>query len=457
MAFRALRLKQGIQVAFVYVFLYGLLFVYVTWTMHRSCGPSIFTSTFSGMIMIYTCYSTINFWGEPTKFILLWIVLFLLSVSCFIFGVMSCLDSCTPHLMDNGSKTYQWVYQIYFPDIALMPWIFILGFTSMRYFFIHWRLRTLFFVFFSYNAFFIGIGIYIIGYHILQQNKEYELIWKLAIIVICIGALPCFIFIIYSMMHDCYLIIFTTDEDEWSDDDHEMEPFNPAQPFTIWIAIQIITSLLDLSSDILYVLLSQFYSPYLQIACWIFIFFQLIPDFFVLLQIVSDPDRYGDDIDEENEIIWFPIRHKYKKQSHVLERNILIVLNIIISTIIFITFGTLFILTKFITIKSVQNLLFRRNCFRIIQIPEEEDTKNADDLMMIDLRMHLIYLLFEVFFESIPFIAIILLNSYVLMEDMTLIAWASLGVSVYVVLRNIYMFFDDICLSRSQRKLYYCL
>lgn len=202
------RIKQGAQVGFVYLFLYGLLFGYVTWTMYYSCGPSIFTSIFSGIVIIYTFYSTINFWGE--KFILLWIILLILSISSFIFGIISCMDSCKLSsnsdilYIDNGSKKYQWVYQIYFPDISLLPWIFIFGFTSMRYFFLKWKLVKLFFIFLSYNAFFIGIGIYIIGYYILKQNKEYQLIWQIAIVIICIGSIPCIIFIFYTLFIACY-------------------------------------------------------------------------------------------------------------------------------------------------------------------------------------------------------------------------------------------------------------
>ena len=107
-------------------------------------------------------------------------------------------------------------------------------------------------------------------------------------------------------------------------------------------------------------------------------------------------------------------------------------------------------------------MLFNRNCFKIISIPrlKENNDNNNDNInnTIIDLRMHLIFLLFEVFFESIPFISIILINSYILLDNMSAIAWISLTISIYVVLRNIYMFVDDICLSnKSERKLYYCL
>ena len=396
------RLKQGAQVGFVYIFLYGLLFGYVTWTMYYSCGPSIFTSVFSGIVVLYTFYSTINFWGE--KFILLWIILFILSSSAFILGILSSLNSCKQSIespllfIDNGQKEYQWVYQIYFPDIALLPWIFILGFTSMRYFFVKWKLVKLFFVFLSYNAFFIGIGIYIIGYYILEQHEEYIIIWQLAIIIICIGSFPCCLYIIYCIIIDCCFcccccdscIIYFGDNDEediddqmshYGDDDKQQhynrksiemrrakkgrshseqeeismddEVFNPYQPFTIWVAIQMITSFMDLWSDILYVLLSDFYSPYLKIACWIFIFFQLIPDFFVLLQIVSDPERYDDS--DNNQIIWFPIRKKWAEHSHVLERTIFVIIFSIVSVALFIVIGAVLILSKIVSIISVSS------------------------------------------------------------------------------------------------------
>eukprot|EP01084_Bolivina_argentea_P169593 293981_1 len=500
------RLKQGAQVGFVYLFLYGLLFVYVTWTMFYSCGPSIFTAIFSGIVVCYTCYSTINFWGETTKFIFLWVILLILSLSSLTFGIISCMSSCNNQLLDSGSKEYQWVYQIYFPDIALLPWIFILGFTSMRYFFIKWRLVKLFFVFLSYNAFFIGIGIYIIGHYILEQNEEYAMILQLAIVIILIGLFPCFIFVIYSIIYECCCYSNSNlssyennrkkslemhgvnkkdfdlkhneenNNDYYDNDDDEIEPFNPHQPFTMWVGIQIITSFLDLCSDILYVLVSDFYSPYLKIACWIFIFFQLIPDYFVLLQIISDHDRYEytDTHDKNNQIIWFPVRQKWTNKKHILERTIFVTLHIIFSIIMFIIVATILILLKLIPLISVQNFLFHTNCFKIIQIPKQhkfindeysayrqrhQNNENIDyeNDAIIDLRLHLIFLLFEVFFESIPFVTIILINSHLLLNDMSTIAWVSLAISTYVVLRNIYMFLDDVCLTKSQRKLYYCL
>merc|ERR1712217_994041 len=109
--------------------------------------------------------------------------------------------------------------------------------------------------------------------------------------------------------------------DSMSDD----EPFDPMQPFTFWVAIQMMTSIIDLLSDLLYVMTSDFYSPYLRIAGWIFIFFQLIPDWFVFLQLI--PDR-GD-------VEWYPIRRKWSDQSHVLERCIFIAFHTVISTVVF--------------------------------------------------------------------------------------------------------------------------
>ena len=53
---RLRRIKQGAQVGFVYLFLYGLLFGYVTWTLEYGCGPSIFTAAFSGFFVLYTFY-----------------------------------------------------------------------------------------------------------------------------------------------------------------------------------------------------------------------------------------------------------------------------------------------------------------------------------------------------------------------------------------------------------------
>jgi len=534
------RLKQGVQVAFVYLFLYGLLFGYVVWTMFYSCGPSAFVTLSSAILVLYTCYSTINFWGE--KFILLWIILLLLSLSTAVFGTMSVLDACTLTLKDTGSSTYQWVYQIYFPDIVLLPWIFILGFTSLRYFFTKWRLVRLFFVFLCYNAVFIGIGIFIIVYFILEQHEEYTLIWQAAIAIIFIGGVPCGIFVIYTLIGQCIRCLLGDDDEEdtvtshkrrrshsadkhkrskrkkkrnskgtemqikthdgrsttnnkhqneeyYGNDDEELEVddyhqddgyddeddeddglFDPFQPFTIWVAIQIITSFLDLWSDILYVLISDFYSPYLRIACWIFIFFQLLPDFFVLLQIITNPERYSgaeydEDDKESQEIVWFPIRRRWQSNSNVLERTIVVFLYSMWSIIMFVVVGTLLILLKIIPLIYVQNVFFQQKCFQIVQIPKLKITRKEDDDddedesdTIIDLRMHLIFLLFEVFFQSMPMVAIILVNSHVLLDHMNYVAWISLAVSAYVVLRNIYMFFDDLCLTnRLQRKLYYCL
>ena len=193
-----------------------------------------------------------------------------------------------------------------------------------------------------------------------------------------------------------------------------------------------------------------------------FVFFQLIPDFFVLLQIVSDSHRFDDDEHEksesEEEIIWFPMRRKWSNQSNILERTILVGLYNMYSLVMFIVIGSLLILSKTVALISVQNLLFQQNCFKIIQTPKYKNKEYDPDETIIDLRMHLIFLLFEVFFESLPLATIILLNSYILLNHMTSIAWISLAISGYVFLRNIFMFLDDICLSNKlQRKLYYCL
>merc|ERR1712113_1336693 len=122
-------------------------------------------------------------------------------------------------------------------------------------------------------------------------------------------------------------------------------------------------------------------------------------------------------------------------------------------------------LLKVLPIESVQRYFVHRNCCSIVSIDNEEENeddgygmkteKGNPEELMVDLRLHSIFLLFEVFFESLPLSAIICINSWILLDDMTWIAWFSLGVSGYVVLRNIYMFIDDICFSRrSQRKLY---
>ena len=407
--------------SFVYIILYGLLFGYVTWTLSHSCGPSLFASIFSCLLSIYTAYSSIIFCGE--KFFCLWIILHIFSLSSFGLGIFSSLDCCA-----SESTQYQWFYQIYFPDIALLPWIFILGFVSMKHFFVEWKLQKLFFVFVSFNAFFIGVGMYVIAFYALEQDAEYKIIWQLAIILILFGALPCFIFVIFSFCSHCLF-----DGDEMADN---IETFDALQPLTIWTSIQIIVSLLNLWSDICYALLSDFYSPYLQIACWIFIFFQLIPDFFVLLQIISDPQRYA----ENEQIIWFPSRR---------------VLKIICSSIIFFVIGTIFILSRILPIVYVQKWLFDWNCCKIVKMPKYKKEEKED--ILIDMRLHSMFLLFEVFFESIPFVIIILLNSYVLLGGMTVIGWMSLIISAYVVLKNLYMFFDDIFLSNKQRKSYYCL
>ena len=235
------------------------------------------------------------------------------------------------------------------------------------------------------------------------------------------------------------------------------DSFDPMHPFTLWVAIQMITSILDLVSDILYVFTSNFYSPYLRIAGWIFIFFQLIPDWFVFTQILMDPDR--------GQIEWYPIRRKWSDQSHVLERSIFMIFHTVISTVFSVLMTSLLMLLKVLPIESVQRYFVHRNCCSIVSIDSEEDhgyemetEKEHPAELMVDLRLHSIFLLFEVFFESLPLSAIICINSWILLDDMTWIAWFSLGVSGYVVLRNIYMFLDDMCFSKkSQRKLYYCL
>ena len=263
------------------------------------------------ILIFYTSYLTVNFWGE--KFILLWLILLTLSVSSLVFGVVSAMDSCklSPDnfilYIDSGSKVYQWVYHIYLPDISLLPWIFILGFTSMRYFFIKWKLVRLFFVFLSYNAFFIGIGIFIIGYYILEQNEEYELIWQVAIGIISVGFIPCFIFIIYTILcvnhhQKEHQTKKTTSNINYEEDEHENDEeyvFNPHQSFTIWVAIQMITSFLDLWSDILYVFLSDFYSPYLKIACWGIYIFPTHSRFLFITNYIK-VDRYNNNNNKNN-------------------------------------------------------------------------------------------------------------------------------------------------------------
>ena len=62
------RLEQGIRVGFVYLFLYGLLFGYVTWTMYFSCGPSIFATVFSFIVIFYTCYGIKQFFSRSNEF-----------------------------------------------------------------------------------------------------------------------------------------------------------------------------------------------------------------------------------------------------------------------------------------------------------------------------------------------------------------------------------------------------
>mmetsp|Transcript_15115 Transcript_15115/g.22882 ORF Transcript_15115/g.22882 Transcript_15115/m.22882 type:complete len:524 (-) Transcript_15115:147-1718(-) len=521
------RIKQGIQVAFVYLFLYGLLFGYIVWSIYYGCGPSMFTAAFSAILVCYTFYSTVQFWGE--KFIFLWLILFLLSLTSCIFGILSAFDVCDAQLMDNGSKQYQYIYKILFPDVCLLPWLFILGFTSMRYFFLKWKLVHLFFVFLAYNAAFIGCGLYIIAYYILEQNEEYKLIWQIAIGITVLGVAPCCLFILYTLIWGCLHFLHETDQDDGDtnampkkrkstnelqmqirsnhrasndkqsqnntsadpdihedddeyydgdiadhdgendgdvddDDDDEDDdvPFEPHQPFTIWVAIQMITSFLDLWSDILYAVLNPFYSPYLRIACWVFIFFQLVPDFFILLQIVSDRAQYGADTKKRQpEVVWFPMRKKWNNHTHVLERNLLVALYNAYAIVMFFLVATVLMLLKIIPLLFVQNWLFQQNCFKIVQIPEfnpkHKDDEHGGDTI-IDLRMHIIFLLFEVLFESVPLSVLIVINSYVLLDDMTYVAWISLAISGYVVLRNIFMFCDDVCLSdRSQRKLYYCL
>jgi len=332
---------------------------------------------------------------------------------------------------------------------------------------VKWNLFRLFFVFLSFNAFFIGIGIRLIGQFVIEQNEEYEMIWNIATIVVIFGATPCALYIIYAVFAACCCV----DDGDDDDDDLELrrrsesmsdsEPFDPMQPFTFWIAIQMITSIIDLWSDLLYVMTSDFYSPYLRIAGWIFIFFQLIPDWFVFLQLL--PDR-GD-------VEWYPIRRKWSNQSHVLERCILVSFHTVISTVFFVVMTSVLMLFKVIPIESVHRHFVDHNCCSIVWIEDEVDddhetgkrkeVKEEDDGMeplLVDLRVHSIFLLFEVFFESLPFVAIISINSWILLDEMSWIAWFSVGVSGYVVLRNIYMFLDDMCFSkRSQRKLYYCL
>ena len=231
------------------------------------------------------------------------------------------------------------------------------------------------------------------------------------------------------------------------------EAFDPKQPFSLWIAIQIITSILDLCSDILYVSTQWFYSPYLHIAGWIFIFFQLIPDWFVFLQIMAD----------QGDIRWYPVRRKWSGHSNVLECSLFVIIHSVVSTLMFAVTTSVLMLLKLIPIESVRRYFVDEHFCSIMAIDhvENEDEQYDEKYGMgltVDLRLHSIFLLFEVFFESLPLSAIICINSLILLDSMSWIAWLSLGVSGYVVLRNIYMFVDDICFSRrSQRKLYYCL
>merc|ERR1711933_54791 len=99
----------------------------------------------------------------------------------------------------------------------------------------------------------------------------------------------------------------------------------------------------------------------------------------------------------------------------------------------------------------VQNWLFDRNCCTIIKIPKNLKDYEEDGIL-IDMRMHLLLLLFEVFFEAVPFAAIIVLNDFVLMDKVTVIAWISLIISAVVISKNMCMFFDDVCLPNKQNR-----
>ena len=180
-----------------------------------------------------------------------------------------------------------------------------------------------------------------------------------------------------------------------------------------------------------------------------------------------DSNRINEETDR-GQIESYPIRRKWPNQSHVLERSIFMIFHTVISTVLFVLMTSLLMLLKVIPTESVQRYVLHRNCCSIVSIDSEEDDgyemetekgnrQNPEELM-VDLRLHSIFLLFEVFFESLPLSAIICINSWILVDDMTWIAWFSLGVSGYVVLRNIYVFLDDMCFSKkSQRKWYCCL
>ena len=119
---------------------------------------------------------------------------------------------------------------------------------------------------------------------------------------------------------------------------------------------------------------------------------------------------------------------------------------------------SLLMLLKVIAIESVQRYFVIRNCCSIVSIDSEENDEyemetekgNPEELMM-DFRLHSICLLFGVLLESLPLSAIICSNSWILLDDMTWIAYFSLGVSGNVVLRNISCFWT-ICVSPKSHR-----
>ena len=84
----------------------------------------------------------------------------------------------------------------------------------MRFCFVKWNLFRLFFVFLSYNAFFIGLGIHLIGEFVIEQSEEYTVIWQIATIVFIVGAAPCGLYLIYAVIAACCCYEESEDNDD---------------------------------------------------------------------------------------------------------------------------------------------------------------------------------------------------------------------------------------------------